>query len=60
MELLYIVIAASAVVLLLGLGFVWALWRRSRAAARSMLVKAQVEARKINGIGQHFRKISRD
>ncbi len=48
MELLYIVVAASAAILLLGLGVVWALWRRSRAAARSMLVKAKGEARKIN------------
>ncbi len=48
MELLYIVVAASAAILLLGLGVVWAMWRRSRAAARSMLVKAKDEARKIS------------
>ncbi len=47
-QLLYIVVAASAAILLLGLGVVWALWRRSRAAARSMLLKAEEEARKIN------------
>ncbi len=48
MELLYIVVAASAAILLLGLGVVWALWRRSRAAARSMMLKAEEEARRIN------------
>ena len=48
MELLYIVVAASAAILLLGLGVVWALWRRSRAAARSMILKAEEESRKIN------------
>ena len=47
-QLLYIVVAASAVILLLGLGVVWAMWRRSRAAARSMLLKAEEESRKIN------------
>lgn len=48
MELLYIVVAASAAILLLGLSIVWALWRRSRAAARSMILKAEEESRKIN------------
>ncbi len=48
MELLYIVVAASAAILLLGLGVVWAVWRRSRAAARSMMLKAEEEARRIN------------
>ena len=47
-QLLYIVVAASAAILLFGLGVVWAMWRRSRAAAQSMLLKAEEEARKIN------------
>ena len=49
-QLTYGVVAALAAVLLLlivGLVLVWALWRRSRAAAQSMLAKAEDEARKI-------------
>jgi hypothetical protein len=46
-QVMLIVAAALFIVLLFGFAMVWALWRRSRSAAQTMLIKAEEEARRI-------------